>query len=74
MAKINGAGETVTNPFGGDIDAFDVAVDPVGHEVYLDDETSVEAFSLDGVPIEGSGTGAGSPVSVGGISGYLPAF
>jgi hypothetical protein len=61
FAKLNSAGETLSYPFGGDKEAYRIAVDPVGQEVYLDNEgvseATVEAFSLSGVPIETFGAG-----------------
>jgi hypothetical protein len=61
FAKVNSSGEILLNPFGGDEDPFAVAVDAKGGEVYLDNLESVEAFSLEGAPIEGSGVGAPFP-------------
>ena len=66
VVKVNSAGETLANPFSGDTEAFRAAVDPVGHEVYLDNfsgssSESIEAFSLDGTPIESSKPGASFP-------------
>ncbi len=59
FVETNSAGESLANPFGGDEKAlFGVAVDPVGGEVYLDNETSVEAFSLSGAPIESCQVGS----------------
>ena len=40
---------------------MNVAVDASGEEVYLDNFESIEAFSLDGAPIESSETGAPFP-------------
>lgn len=61
VAKFNGAGEVLSRPFGGDTGAFGVAVDRVGGEVYLDNLTSVEAFSLGGAPIESGQSGSPFP-------------
>jgi hypothetical protein len=69
VAQVNSAGGTVSAPFGGDREAFRLAVDPTGREVYLDNESAIEAFSLDGARIESFGSGhiAGplSPISSG---------
>jgi hypothetical protein len=64
VAKVNSSGETLSNPFGGQASA--VAVDPLGPEVYLDNSETIEAFGLNGVPLEGGGS---SLPSFG--SGYL---
>jgi hypothetical protein len=61
LAKVNSAGKTLIHPFGEDEAAWGVAVDPVAGEVYLDNLTSIEAFGLDGKPIEGSATEAPFP-------------
>jgi hypothetical protein len=62
VAKVNSAGRTLINPFGEDENAQGgVAVDPGAEEVYLDNLKSIEAFGLDGTPIEGSATGAPFP-------------
>jgi DNA-binding beta-propeller fold protein YncE len=53
FAKITSSGETLISPFGGDEKAYRVAVDPSTGEVYLDNlGEAVEAFDLDGAPIE----------------------
>ncbi len=68
FVKVTSAGKTVSNPFGGDENPFAIAVDPVAGEVYLaNDEKGtgfgegVEAFGLDGSPIESSQNGAPFP-------------
>ncbi len=38
FVKLNSSGETLSNPFSGDEQAHVVAVDPVGQEVYLDNQ------------------------------------
>jgi DNA-binding beta-propeller fold protein YncE len=71
VVKVDSSGGTLSNPFGGDRKAFAVAVDPLGHEVYLDNlETTIEAFDLNGVPVESDESGTYLP-SFG--SGYLKA-
>ncbi|MGA9285389.1 MAG: hypothetical protein WBV85_08095 [Solirubrobacteraceae bacterium] len=50
--KLSPLGEVLANPFSQDGEAQRVAVDPVGREVYLDNLSSIEAFSLSGEPIE----------------------
>lgn len=57
FAKVNTSGDILLNPFGGDTDASNVAVDAKTGEVYLDNFASVEAFSLGGVEIEAFGSG-----------------
>jgi hypothetical protein len=57
VAKINSSGATLDNPFGDDREAFSVAVDPSGDEVYLDNLESIDAFDLSGAPIESFGPG-----------------
>ncbi|MGA9876951.1 MAG: hypothetical protein WBQ21_14205 [Solirubrobacteraceae bacterium] len=61
IAKVNSSGAVLANPFGGDETALAVAVDPIGNEVYLDNneanEATIEAFSLSGAPIESFGSG-----------------
>jgi DNA-binding beta-propeller fold protein YncE len=57
-AKVNHLGETLISPFGGDMQALRVAVDPAGQEVYLDNGDRTEAFSLAGQPIEEFGFGS----------------
>jgi hypothetical protein len=53
FAKVNDSGETLLNPFSGDKEAFRIAVDPIGHEVYLDNlNNTIEAFAYDASPIE----------------------
>ena len=68
VKKLNSAGETVSNPFGGDENAGTVAVDPVAKEVYIDNyerqfgfADGIEAFGLNGSPIESSQSGAQFP-------------
>ena len=56
--KIDLAGGVLANPFGGERNAHAIAVDPVGGEVYLDNKTEIEAFSLSGEPIESGQPGA----------------
>ncbi len=51
-AKVDASGAIILNPFSGDTEAIRVAVDPIGHEVYLDNLTTVEGFDLNGTPIE----------------------
>jgi DNA-binding beta-propeller fold protein YncE len=69
VVKVNSSGETLSNPFGGDSNAYDVAVDPLGHEVYLDNlRTTIEAFDLNGAPLESDLSGTPRP-SFG--AGYL---
>jgi DNA-binding beta-propeller fold protein YncE len=68
FVELNSSFETLSRSFGGDSEAHEVAVDPVGQEVYLDDHQSIEAFSLSGAPIESSEEGALAP-SIG--SGHL---
>ncbi len=68
VKKLNSAGETVSNSFGGDENAWTVAVDPVAKEVYIDNyerqfgfADGIEAFGLNGSPIESSQSGAQFP-------------
>jgi sugar lactone lactonase YvrE len=56
-AKVNHLGETLIAPFGGDVQALRVAVDPRGQEVYLDNGDRIKAFSLAGQSIEEFGFG-----------------
>ncbi len=57
VVKVNSLGETLANPFGGDTEAFRLAVDPNGDEVYLDNRESIAAFGLSGASVESFGTG-----------------
>ncbi len=52
FAKVNVSGETLIHSFGNDLQAYRVAVDVPGKEVYLDNRDSIEAFDLDGAPVE----------------------
>lgn len=61
FVKVNDAGETLVNPFGGAGNSYRVAVDPAGREVYLDTRVSIEAFDPAGSPIESSQSGAKAP-------------
>jgi NHL repeat/WD40-like Beta Propeller Repeat len=67
-AVVNSRGETLTKPpFGGDEEADRVAVDPVGGEVYLDNNDAIEAFTLGGEPIESDQAGAPFPAFASGL-------
>jgi hypothetical protein len=57
VVETNSAGEILSNPLDGDEDAFRVAVDPVGREVYLDNIDGIEVFSFSGERIESFGEG-----------------
>ncbi len=57
FAKVNSTGVKLSNPFCGDLNAFWVAVDPAGREVYLDSRRGIEACSLSGESIESFGAG-----------------
>jgi DNA-binding beta-propeller fold protein YncE len=61
FVKLNSFFETLNRPFSGDSEAYSAAVDSVGQEVYLDNNQSIEAFSLDGAPIESGESGALAP-------------
>jgi hypothetical protein len=73
FTKVNSSGIILSKQFGGDNHAIMVAVDPVDGEVYLGNNVygkfeSIENFSLSGMPIESSESGALAP-SFG--SGYV---
>jgi hypothetical protein len=57
VVEANSVGEILSNPLDGDEDAFRVAVDPVGREVYLDNIDGIEVFSFSGERIESFGEG-----------------
>ncbi len=56
-AKTNGSGETLFNPFGSAEASFGIAVDPTEREVYIDNESSIAAYTFDGALIERFGSG-----------------
>jgi hypothetical protein len=70
VSKVNSAGEVLLHPFGGDKQAFRVAVDPIGKEVYIDNTNVVEAFDLNGEAIESSQSGSMAPLPSFG-AGYI---
>ncbi len=57
FAKTNSAGEVLFNPFGSKESVGGVAIDPTEQEVYVDNRTSIAAYTLDGAPIERFGSG-----------------
>jgi DNA-binding beta-propeller fold protein YncE len=57
IVKTDSAGETLLNPFGSNEIAFGIAVDPGGQEGYVDDITTIAAYTLDGASIERFGSG-----------------
>ncbi len=72
FAKVDSSGEILSSPFGGDTNAFGVALDPNGREVYLDSRGSVEAFDLSGVPIESDQSGTAFPSFGSGLLTFSP--
>ena len=57
FVKVDSSGKTLLAPFNANENGRQVAVDPVGREVYIDSGEAIEAFSLGGASIESFGTG-----------------
>lgn len=62
FVKVSSSGKVLSNPFGGDKEAYVGALDPFHGEVYLSDGyDEIQAFDLEGNPIESDRVGALAP-------------
>jgi hypothetical protein len=61
FVETDSSGKTLSNPFGGDQEAAVGSLDPLHGEVYLSDRKAIQAFDLNGNPIESDRSGALAP-------------
>lgn len=63
VVKVDSSGKLLLNPFGGDENASGLVVDSNSDELYLDNAelADIEAFTLNGVPLEGNASHAPFP-------------